>query len=92
MMNAETREMITFRLQEAGYRSRAPLFTEEAIEDIHDYTEGYPRRIAMLCHQALRALVTSHRSAVDGSQIEEVIHHEVDAGWSRPRRLQKSNC
>ncbi len=89
---AETREMIQFRLQEAGYRSRLALFTDEAIEEIHDYAEGYPRRIAMLCHKALRAAVMHRAHAVDRGLIEELIQEELDAGWHPPRKLQKSSC
>lgn len=90
----ETREMIEFRLQEAGYRSRAPLFLPEAIEEIYEYTDGYPRRIAMLCHQALRQVVMHQGRAVDQALVEELIQHEIASGWSHPRRarrLQQSN-
>jgi len=91
----EMREMIDFRLQEAGYRSRAPLFMPDAIEEIYGYTEGYPRRISMLCHQALRHLVMHQGRAVDRSLVEELIQREIASGWSHPKRartLQQSNC
>ena len=91
----ETREMIEFRLQEAGYRSRAPLFLPEAVEGIHEYTEGYPRRISMLCHQALRHVVMHQGRCVDRALIEELIQREIASGWSHPKRartLQQSNC
>lgn len=87
----ETREMMQFRLREAGYQSRLPLFTDEAIEAIHEYAEGYPRRIAMLCHQSLRALVMGKGRVVDEGVVEELIQQELDVGWSRPKRLQKSS-
>lgn len=87
----ETRQMIQFRLQEAGYQSRLSLFTEDAIEAVHDYTEGYPRRVAMLCHQALRALVMHKGRAVDGALIEDLVQKDMDGGWARAKRLQKSS-
>lgn len=87
----ETREMIEFRLREAGYRSRLQLFTDDAVETIQDYSEGYPRRIAMICHQALRTLVMHKGRLVDGALIEELIHKDVNAGWPQPKRLQKSS-
>ena len=87
----ETREMIHFRLREAGYQSRLPLFTDDAIEAIHDYAEGYPRRIAMLCHQALRALVMGKGRVVDETAVEALIQQELSVGWSRPKKLQKSS-
>jgi type II secretory pathway predicted ATPase ExeA len=87
----ETREMVEFRLREAGYQSRLPVFTAEAIELIHGQAEGYPRRIAMLCHQALRALVMHRRRVVDAELVDGLIHDEREMGWSPPKRLQKSN-
>ena len=87
----ETREMIQFRLHEAGYQSRLPLFTDDAIETIHDHSAGYPRRIAMVCHQALRALVMSRGRMIDDELIDEVIQRDTDVGWLPPKRLQKSS-
>ena len=87
----ETRQMIDFRLREAGYQSRLTLFTDEAIETIYDHAEGYPRRIAMVCHQALRALVMHKGRVVDETLVEELVQQELDAGWSQPKRLQKSS-
>ena len=80
----EARQMIEFRLREAGYVSRLQLFTEEAVEAIQDYSEGYPRRIAMLCQQALRMLVMRNGRVVDAALIEELIRKDVDAGWPQP--------
>ena len=88
---AETRRMIQFRLQEAGYRSRLALFTEEAIQAIYEHAEGYPRRIAMLCHKALRALVMQKGRAVDDALIDELIHTDLEGGWFEPKRRQKSS-
>lgn len=87
----ETRGLIEFRLREAGYRSRLALFAHDAIERIHEYSDGYPRRIAMICHQALRTLVARKGRLVDQALIEEMIQKEADAGWSRPKRLLKSS-
>ena len=93
---AETEEMIAFRLEQAGYRSRAPLLLPEAVDVVHEATEGYPRRISMLCHQALRELaVRPQARAVDRGMMDELIQRELDAGWSLPRRakrLQLSSC
>jgi general secretion pathway protein A len=88
---AEAREMVQFRLREAGYQSRLTLFTDDAIEAIHEAAEGYPRRIAMVCHKALRRLVMSKLRVVDAPLIDELLQEEADAGWSQPKRLQKSS-
>ncbi len=88
---AETRQMIQFRLSEAGYQSRVPLFSEEAIERIQECSEGYPRRIAMLCHRALRQLVMNKGRVIDEELVDSLVTEELEAGWSLPKRLQKSN-
>jgi general secretion pathway protein A len=88
----ETHQMIQFRLNEAGYRSWLPLFSERAVEEIWRYTEGYPRAIAMLCHQALRHLVMRQGRMVEEDLIEELIHKETQIQWGRIGRLQKSSC
>jgi type II secretory pathway predicted ATPase ExeA len=89
---SETRQMIDFRLREAGYRSSLPLFTDDAVEGIYDYSEGYPRRIAMVCHRALRTLVMTRAHVVDRDLIDELAQRELDAGWLPQKRLQKSSC
>ncbi|MBI4227691.1 MAG: AAA family ATPase [Candidatus Omnitrophica bacterium] len=63
----QTRAMVQFRLQQAGYRGRHPLFTDEAIRALHESSLGYPRRIAMLAHDALEYLVMHERRQVDGA-------------------------
>lgn len=87
----ETREMIAFRLAQAGYSLRQPLFLEEAIEEIYRSTQGYPRQIAMLCHQALRCLVMRHQRAADRELISELVQQEIASGWDQARIPQKSS-
>ncbi len=73
----ETRQLIDFRLKAAGYNSRAEFFTDEAIRQIHQYTQGYPRRISMLCHNALKALVMEHKPLVDVNIIHGIISKDI---------------
>jgi len=73
----ETKEMIEFRLRAAGYNSNVPFFTEEAIAEIYHYTQGYPRRISMLCHNTLKLLVMESKSIVDKDVIQDLIAKEV---------------
>ena len=86
----EARDMIDFRLREAGYRSSTPLFMDDAIELIHGHCDGYPRRIAMVCHRALRAMVMSGLRVVDRDLVDEMLQQDVEAGWAGTRKLQKS--
>ena len=70
----ETREMIQFRVRQAGYKGSEKLFKPEAMELIYRYTEGYPRRIAMLCHKALKLLVMNNKPIVDNQIIKETVN------------------
>ena len=73
----ETGEMIDFRLTAAGYDSNVEFFTDEAVKEIYQYTHGYPRQIAMLCHNALKTLVMENKYKVDGSIIRDLVAKEV---------------
>ena len=73
----ETKEMIDFRLRAAGYDSSLPFFTDEAIAEIYRYTQGYPRRISMICHTALKNLVMENKPVVDVSIIQDLIARDV---------------
>ncbi len=74
---SEVRDMIDFRLKEAGYVSRYPVFTDNSIRAIFNYTQGYPRKIAMLCHDALEYLVMYKREMIDKEIIEDLIRNDV---------------
>ena len=87
----ETQNMIEFRLQEAGYRSGVPLFSDDAVRAVWERTEGYPRRISMTCHQLLRELAMRSERSVERDLVEELTQREIEAGWSPTKRLLKSN-
>jgi len=72
----ETAQMIQFRLQSAGLEPGRALFSPEAIRAIHRFTQGYPRRIALVCHNALEALVMHDRSIVEEGLVQELIRDE----------------
>ena len=69
----ETRELIEFRLRTAGYRGEYDLFTGEAIGLIYQHTQGYPRRIAMLCHDALEEAVMREVVRIDRVLIQHLV-------------------
>lgn len=73
----ETKEMIAFRLRQAGCNPQNNLFTDEAIKLIYQFTQGYPRRISMLSHDALETIVMKERSVVDAEIISELITQEA---------------
>ena len=89
----EMKELIFFRIQQAGYRTHMDLFLEEALHLIHDHTGGYPRQVTMLCHRALKELLLKNKFVVDASMIISIIEEEVRTGWQRnDPLLQKNNC
>jgi general secretion pathway protein A len=73
----ETKALINFRLQQAGYNMSEPLFTDAAIRLIYQHTQGYPRQISMLCHDALEKLIMQDTKVVDELAIEEITAQEV---------------
>jgi general secretion pathway protein A len=73
---AETKELIAFRLAQAGLTGREPLFTDEAVRDVYYATQGYPRRIALLCHDALERLVMDNQPVVTGALIKDLVARE----------------
>lgn len=74
----ETKEMINFRLRRASYNDPPPyLFEEGAVEEIYNYSQGYPRKIAMLCHNALEFLVMGKREVVNTEVVSEVAEKEA---------------
>ena len=72
----ETAELIRFRLLSAGRSSEEPLFLPEAVSAVYRSTQGYPRKISLLCHNALEALVMHEQRVVDAALIEELVQHE----------------
>jgi general secretion pathway protein A len=73
----ETKEMIEFRLKEAGMGPSGRLFTDEAVRLIFEYAQGYPRKISIACHNALESIVMSDRALVDGTVMSDVIKREL---------------
>lgn len=72
----ETRSMIHFRLKQAGYDSEKALFTDGATDLIYQYTQGYPRRIANLCHMALEELVMQEKTIIEPDLITGLIERD----------------
>jgi len=73
----ETREMIKFRLHKSGLGPGRELFTPGAIKMIYEQTLGYPRRIAVLSHNALEYAVMRDKQIVDEAIMRNVISQEV---------------
>jgi hypothetical protein len=76
----EVRDLVDFRLRQAGYKGAAPLFTNEAIRLVWEQTRGYPRKLTLCCHNALERLVMEERRVVD----EDVVRRVIDADLQVP--------
>ena len=79
----ETRELINFRISQAGYDIRRELFLDEAIGEIYNYSRGYPRKITMLCHRILKELIMQNKLVVDRTIVRDVIEKERQSGWDK---------
>jgi len=87
----ETKEMIEFRIRQAGYKASMHLFLDDAIREIYQYSRGYPRQITMLCHRALKDLVLKNKVVVEAASIREIIEEEIRTGWQRKDPLLQKN-
>jgi general secretion pathway protein A len=83
---AEAKELIQFRLQQAGYQGDG-LFAEGAIRLIHQHTKGYPRQMSMMCHNLLEMLVMRDRTIVDETLVREAITNELRPQRESPAEL-----
>jgi len=66
----ECGELIMFRLRQAGYSGRKHLFDDAALRSIYLNTQGVPRRIAMLCHEALKKSIMHGKLIADAESVE----------------------
>jgi general secretion pathway protein A len=87
----ETREMIAFRIKQAGYKASMHIFLDDALNEIYQFSRGYPRQITMLCHKSLKHLVLKNKFVVDGEVVREIIEEERKLGWQRKNNLVPRN-
>ncbi len=73
----EVRDMINFRLRQAGYTGENPMFAPDAVELICEHTEGFPRRLNLLCHNIIEHMVMHDKVNVDRQLVHRVIEKEM---------------
>ncbi|MBT3190958.1 MAG: AAA family ATPase [Verrucomicrobia bacterium] len=73
----EVRELIDARLRAAGYRGTQSMFSAEAVGMICEHTDGFPRRVNLLCHNALEHMVMHDKRFVDLQLVHRVIESEI---------------
>lgn len=68
----QTRAYVLSRLERAGAKPDGPVFSEEALSSLHDYSRGIPRIINNLCENALVNAFAREQKPVDANIIAEV--------------------
>jgi type II secretory pathway predicted ATPase ExeA len=68
----ETIGYIKHQVRLAGYTA-GPLFTDDAIQRIFEYTKGIPRRINQVCTTALMAGLIDQKSVLDETTLRKAI-------------------
>lgn len=87
----ETRELIQFRMKAAGYNSAMPLFLDDGIAEIYNYSRGYPRKITMLCHKVLKEMILQNKQVVDQALVKVVIEKDLQSGWGKLGAIHTPN-
>lgn len=83
----DTRNMIIYRLKVAGHKDPENLFTDEAFEEIHYHTRGYPRQITNLCHNVLVTMYLTEKNCVDKAVVSETLFQN-NLALERPMVLE----
>lgn len=73
----EVRKVIRFRLQQAGCPDTSTLFNEEAVSLLYEGTQGYPRKLSLMCHDALESLVMYDKKVVDADVVRGLLEKQV---------------
>jgi general secretion pathway protein A len=84
LTEAETASYIEHRLKVAGTTNQ--IFSRDAIEEIYNFSQGYPRLINILCDNALR-----HGSSKELRRLNSDIIREVAKELPIPEALIKNN-
>ena len=81
----DTAGLIAHRLAVAGYPAgEAPLFAEEAIDLVHERSQGIPRAITTFCADCLVEAAFLGHDRVDGALAAEVIGRRLFTGTEPP--------
>lgn len=87
----EMKEMIHFRIRQAGYEAKMDLFLEGGLKEIFQSTRGYPRQVTMLCHRALKEMLMKNKAVIDRELINGLLEEEAQYGWQRTNRLLQNS-
>ena len=74
---SETFRLIEGRIENVCGEGIKP-FTQDAIVNIYESTEGFPREVLRVCDRALSFAVRENLSMIDGSDVNEVIDSDEE--------------
>lgn len=75
----EIRELIDFRLKAAGHSGNGGVvFEDDAVRAIYAHTHGYPRKVMMICHDALEYLVMNDRTVVNREIVADLVQQDAE--------------
>ena len=83
----ETKEYIYFRLFRSG-ASGTPIFAEDALATLHDYSQGVPRLINNVCDACLVLAASQGVGEIDGGIVAEAIRYLKAEPQSSPEKRQ----
>ena len=86
----DTKGMIKHRIEVAGKKDYN-WFLDESIIKIHKNTQGYPRKITQLCHQALLAMMGENKNIIDEDMVSRVIAGKINHGGLLRQKKKKEN-
>lgn len=68
----ETKSYVLSRLERAGAKPEAPVFTDDSLSTLHEYSRGIPRIINNLCENAMVSAYAREQRPVSADIVAEV--------------------
>jgi general secretion pathway protein A len=87
---AETRAYVEHRLRLVGWTGDSPQFPAEALDRIHHWTGGVPRRVNRLCNRLLLGAFLSNAKLLSIAMVDETaleLKHEIGEAVAGPLPL-----
>ncbi|MFL3005860.1 MAG: AAA family ATPase [Candidatus Neomarinimicrobiota bacterium] len=86
----DTKGMIHHRIQVTSGEKKN-WFTDESIIKIHKNTQGYPRKITQLCHQALLIMMSESKESISEEMVSKAISGKVDTSGLLKQKKKNYN-
>ena len=87
----QMRGFIYHRLKKTG-AGENNWFTDDIIELIYNYTNGYPRKVNKICHQLLLHMIGDKKDGIDSEIFQNVIDGKLPTGLLKERKPEPSEA